>query len=82
MWNGGAAAYIVSPTIYLPAGSGAHIPTGIPPSGIRARPSQEPGGTPHSEAGSARAASPRPGWRIRMIKEASKAGDEATLQVL
>jgi hypothetical protein len=27
-------------------------------------------------------ASPRPGWRIRMIKEASKAGDEATLQVL
>jgi hypothetical protein len=27
MWNGGAAASIVPPTIYLPAGSGVHIPT-------------------------------------------------------
>jgi hypothetical protein len=27
MWNGGAAALIVPPTIYFPAWSGAHIPT-------------------------------------------------------
>ena len=34
------------PTIYLLAGSGTHIPQGIPKSGVRARPSREAGGTP------------------------------------
>jgi len=49
--NGGAAASIVPPTIYLPAGSGAHIPSGIPPCGVRVRPSREADGTPTSRGG-------------------------------
>jgi hypothetical protein len=35
--NGGVAASIVPPTIYLPAGPGAHNPNGIPSRSVRAR---------------------------------------------
>jgi hypothetical protein len=49
--NGGEAASIVPPTIYLPAGPGAHIPNGIPSHIVRARPSREADGTPTWRSG-------------------------------